>query len=270
MHAVVVRIFPSQNVKNTRGSDRCWKLRQVHAVVARSTFPSQNVQDTPRSGPLGSSDVEKVHAVVVRIFPSQNVKNTRGSDRCWKLRQVHAVVARSTFPSQNVQDTPRSGPLGSSDVEKVHAVVVRIFPSQNVKNTRGSDRCRKLRQVHAVVARSTFPSQNVQDTPRSGPLGSSDVEKVHAVVVRIFPSQNVKNTRGSDRCWKLRQVHAVVARSTFPSQNVQDTPRSGPLGSSDVEKVHAVVVRIFPSQNVKNTRGSDRCWKLRQAHAVVA
>ena len=36
------------------------------------------------------------------------------------------------------------------------------------------------------------------------------------------------------------------------------------FGSCDVEKVHAVVARsTFPSQNVKNTRGSDHFWKLR-------
>ena len=36
------------------------------------------------------------------------------------------------------------------------------------------------------------------------------------------------------------------------------------FGSWDVEKVHAVVARsTFPSQNVKNTRGLDHFWKLR-------
>ena len=36
------------------------------------------------------------------------------------------------------------------------------------------------------------------------------------------------------------------------------------FGSCDVEKVHAVVARsTFRSQNVQNTRGSDHFWKLR-------
>ena len=36
------------------------------------------------------------------------------------------------------------------------------------------------------------------------------------------------------------------------------------FGGSDVEKVHAVVARsTFGSQNVQNTRGSDHFWKLR-------
>ena len=61
------------------------------------------------------------------------------------------------------------------------------------------------------------------------PAGQMRHEKVHAVVARsTFPSQNGQNTRGSDHFWKLRcrKVHAVVARSTFPSQNVQNTPWS--------------------------------------------
>ena len=36
------------------------------------------------------------------------------------------------------------------------------------------------------------------------------------------------------------------------------------FGGSDVEKVHAVVARsTFPSKNVQNTRASDHFWKLR-------
>ena len=54
------------------------------------------------------------------------------------------------------------------------------------------------------------------------PAGQMRDEKLHAVVARsTFPSQNVQNTRGADHFWQLR-----VARSTFPSQNVQNTPFS--------------------------------------------
>ena len=41
------------------------------------------------------------------------------------------------------------------------------------------------------------------------------------------------------------------------------------FGSCDVEKVHAVVARsTFRSQNVKSTRGSDHFWKLRCRKSV--
>ena len=58
------------------------------------------------------------------------------------------------------------------------------------------------------------------------PAGQMRDEKLHVVVARsTFPSQNVQNTSVSDHFWKLRyeKLHAVVARSTFPSQNAQNT-----------------------------------------------
>ena len=111
--------------------------------------------------------------------------------------------------------------------------------------------------------------------------------------VKMLKTPGVRTTFGS---WDVEKVHAVVARSTFWSQNVQKHTRSGPLlavamskkctplwreahfevkmykthhsrttfGSWDVEKVRAVVARsTFRSQNVKNTMGSDHFWKLR-------
>ena len=97
------------------------------------------------------------------------------------------------------------------------------------------------------------------------PAGQMRDENLHAVVARsTFPSQNVQNTAVSDHFWKLRcgKVHAIVARSTFRSQNVQTHATT--FGSCDVEKVHAVVARsTFPSQNAQNTPGPDHLWKLR-------
>ena len=69
-----------------------FKMYQAHHY--RSTF--------------ASCDVEKVYAVVVRsTFRSENVQNTTCLDHFWTSRcrpdveKVHADVARSTFPSQN-------------------------------------------------------------------------------------------------------------------------------------------------------------------------
>ena len=41
-----------------------------------------------------------------------------------------------------------------------------------------------------------------------------------------FGSQNVQNTRGADHFWQLRCRKSALWRSTFPSQNVQNTPFS--------------------------------------------
>ena len=67
---------------------------KLHAVVARSRFPSQNVTHHARTT-FGGSDIEKVHAVVARSrFRSQNAKNTRGSDHFWRFRCRFAWQAR--------------------------------------------------------------------------------------------------------------------------------------------------------------------------------
>ena len=67
--------FPSQNVQSTRGSDHFWRFRCRNAIVARSTFPSQNV------------------------------KNTRGLDHFWRFRcrfaslrftRLHHITLHST------------------------------------------------------------------------------------------------------------------------------------------------------------------------------
>ena len=62
----------------------------------------------------------------------------------------------------------------------------------------------------------------------------------------------------SKKCTPLsREAHFQV--KMFKTLGYRTT-----FGSCDVEKVHAVVARsTFPSQNVKNTRGSDHFWKLR-------
>ena len=81
-----------------------------------------------------------------------------------------------------------------------------------------------------------------------------------------FQVKSVKNWRSRTTFWSwdVEKVHAVVARSTFPSENVQTPHGRTTFGSWDVEKVHAVVARsTFPSENVQKTTWSDHFWKLR-------
>ena len=62
----------------------------------------------------------------------------------------------------------------------------------------------------------------------------------------------------SKKCTPLwREAHFEVKMLKTPG--VRTT-----FGGSDVEKVHAVVARsTFRSQNVKNTRGLDNFWRSR-------
>ena len=99
-------------------------------------------------------------------------------------------------------------------------------------------------------------------------FGGSDVEKVHAVVARsTFPSQNVQNTSVSDHFWKLRcrkSARRCGAKHISKSKMYKTPHVRATFGGSDVEKVHAIVARsTFPSRNVKNTRVSDHFWRFR-------
>ena len=157
--------------------------------------------------PAGQRRDEKLHAVVARsTFPSQNVKNTRGADHFWHLRRRKSARRCGAKHISKLKTLGVRTTFGTWDVEIVHAVVARsTLPSQNVKNTRGADhfwhlRCRKSARRCGAKHISKLKTLGVRTT-----FGTWDVEKVHAVVARsTFPSQNVKNTRGADHFWQLR------------------------------------------------------------------
>ena len=107
------------------------------------------------------------------------------------------------------------------------------------------------REAHLQV--KTYKTHHGRTT-----FGSCDVEKAHAVVARsTFPSQNVQNTPGSDYFWKLR------CRKSVRRCCAKHISKSKCTGSWDVEKVYAVVARsTFPSQNVQNTTCSRYFWRF--------
>ena len=96
-----VKMYKTHHSRTTFGS---WDVEKVHAVVARSTFWSQNVQNTPRFGPLLEVEMSKKCTPLwreahfeVKMYKTHQVRTTFGS---WDVEKVHAVVVRSTFPSQ--------------------------------------------------------------------------------------------------------------------------------------------------------------------------
>ena len=114
-------------------------------------------------------------------------------------------------------------------------------------------------------------------------FGSCDVEKVHAVVARsTFPSQNVQNTPGSDHFWKLR-CRKSARRCGAKHISIKHT-RFGPLLEVAMSKKCTPLWREahFQVKSVKNWRsrttfgGSDvekvskKCTPLwREAHFEV-
>ena len=130
--------------------------------MARSTFPSQNVQNTPGSDHFwqlrcrksarrcGAKHISKSKYTKHRMFaPLLEVRMLKKCTPLW--REAHFQVA--TF--------------GGSDVEKCTPLwrqahfQVKMYKAPHVRATFGGSHVEK---VHAVVAPSTFPSQNVQNT----------------------------------------------------------------------------------------------------------
>ena len=154
---------------------------------------------------------------------------------------MHAVVARSTFPSQNLQNTPAPD----------HFWQLRCRKS-----------ARRCGEKH--ISKSKCTKYTIV-----GPLLEVEMsEKVHAVVARsTFRSQNVQNTPFSDHFWKLRcrkSARRCGAKHISKSKCTKHLHVRATFRGSDLEKVHAVVARsTFRSQNVQNTRGSDHFWGFR-------
>ena len=107
LHAVVARsTFWSQNVQSTPWSDHCWRLRcrkSARRCGAKHILKSKCTKHT-RPGPLLAVEMLKkctplwreAHFQVKRL-KTLGVWTTFGS---WDVKRVHAVVARSTFRSQ--------------------------------------------------------------------------------------------------------------------------------------------------------------------------
>ena len=131
--------------------------------------------------PAGQMRDEKLNDIVARsTFPSEKVQNTSVSDRFWKLRcrkSARLCGAKQISKSKCTKHT-MYGPLLEVEMSKKCTPVWREAHFE-------------IKMLKTPEFRTTF--------------GSCDVEKVHAVVARSrFPSQNVQNTSVSDRFWKLR------------------------------------------------------------------
>ena len=69
--------------------------------------------------------------------------------------------------------------------------------------------------------------------------------------------------------WEMKNCTPLWREAHFQVKMYKTHHCRTTFGSCDVEKVHAVVARsTFRSQNVKNTRGSDHFWKLRCRKSV--
>ena len=126
LHAVVARsTFPSQNVQNTPFSDHFWKLRcwkSARRCGAKYISKSKCTKHLS-VGPLLEVAMSKKCTPLWREahFQVKSVKNWRSRTTfgSWDVEKVHAVVARSTFPSQKCKKLRVLRLFWREDVEKV-------------------------------------------------------------------------------------------------------------------------------------------------------
>ena len=114
--------FRSQNVKNTRGSDHFWKLRcrkNARRCGAKHISKSKCTKHT-MLGPLLEVQMSKKCTPLwreayfeVKMYKTHHVRTTF---RSCDVEKVHAIVARSTFRSQNVKTPGVRTTFGRSDV----------------------------------------------------------------------------------------------------------------------------------------------------------
>ena len=192
----------------------------------------------------------------VKMYKTHQLRTTFGS---WDVKKVHAVVARSTFWSQNAQNTP--GPdhfwklrcrksarrCGAKHISKSKCTKHTSFgPLLEVEM---SKKCTPLwREAHFWKLRCRKSARR---------CGAKHISKSKCTKHHMFaPLLEVRMLKKCTPLW--REAHFEV--KMYKTPHVRAT-----FGGSDVEKVHAVVKRsTFPSQNVKKKhRGSDHFWRFR-------
>ena len=159
---------------------------------------------------FGSSDVEKVHAIVARsTFPSQNVQNTRGADHFWKLRCRKSArrCGAKHISKWKVLKTDGLGPLFDVQMSKKCTLLWREAHFQV-----------KMYKTHH--SRITFGSWDVEFRKSARRCGAKQISKSKC------PKHTMFGPLLEAEMSSCEKVHAVVARSTVPSQNVQNTPCS--------------------------------------------
>ena len=146
----------------------------------------------------------------------------------------HAAVARSTFVSQNVQNTTISEPFWKLRCGKM----ARRCGAKHICKSK----CTKHRRFGAILEVSICPNGTplwreahlyvkMYKTPHArSHFGSFDLPKWHAAVARsTFARQNVQNTAGSEPFWKFRSAKMARRCGAFVRPNVQNTSCSEPF-----------------------------------------
>ena len=179
----------------------------------------------------------------------------------WEMKSCTPLRREAHFQVKMYKAHQGRTTFGSWDVEKCTLLwreadfQVKMHKTQHVRTTFGS-----------WDARSTFQVKKYKTHQLRTTFGSWDVEKVNAVVARsTFRSQNVKNTRGSDHFWTFR------CRSAWQAQGIVDL-----VSEQNVRVLQLFQKRWqawgiwrgsakmhFPWQAQYKRHVHQRCWEVR-------
>ena len=194
----------------------------------------------------------------------------------WEMRKCTPLWREAHFQVKMYKTHQVRTTFVRCDVEKVHAVVARsTFPSENVQNTPGPDhfctlRCRK--SARRCGAKHISKSKCTKHT-NVGPLLEVAMSKKCTPLwreahfqVKMYKTPHVRTTFGGSDVDFRKSARRCGAKHISKSKCTKHT-MFGPLleaQMSTFEKVHAVVARsTFRSQNVQNTPCSVHFWRLR-------
>ena len=186
--------------------------QKLHAVVARSTFGSENGKNTAGSEHFwklscwkGAMLWHEAH-FEAKMLKAHHARSTFGS---WDAQKVHGIVARSTRRSQNVQNTPLSeqfwnlrwcwknaGHCGAKHVSKWK--VLKTNGLGALLEVEMSKKCTALwREAHSEV-------KSVKNWRSRATFGSSGLEKVHAAVAQsTFATEKCEQLTVSNNFWNF-------------------------------------------------------------------
>ena len=279
-----------------------WEMNNCTPLWREAHFQVKMYKTHQCRTTFGSCDVEKVHAVVARsTFPSQNVQNTPVSDHFWKLRcrksarrcgakhisKSKCTKHTSAFWLGNVLRATTACTFSTSQLPKVvrHWCVLYILTWKCALRHNGVhffDIATSksgptlvcfvhfdLEMCFAPQRRALFRHRNFQkwsDTPVSDHFWKLRCRKSarRCGAKHISKSKCTKHTSVgpllevamSKKCTPLwREAHFQV--KMYKTPHVRAT-----FGGSDVEKVHAVVARsTFRSQKSKKLRVLSLFWR---------
>ena len=229
-----------------------WEIKYCTPLWREAHFEVKMYETHHARTTFGSWDVEKVHAVVARsTFEVKMYKNTPASDHFWQLRcrkGARRCGAKHILKSKCTKHTMLR-PLLEVEMSKKWTPLwrqahfqVKMYKTHQLRTTFGS--C-DVEKVDAVVARSTFPSQNVQNTTCSRHFWRFQMSKKCTPLwreahfqVKMLKTPGFRTTfGGSDvaslhyTTWHYTPLHCIALHYTtlHYNYNYTTTPHYTPL-----------------------------------------